>query len=691
MQSKTSYFNAGIFRNSIRRFWPIWLAYTAIWMLLPISQMDMHYHIDGILQLRQEIYTSLDAGLLMSGGFAVLSAMAVWSFVYQPRTVSGITCLPLRRECTFLSVTLAGILPLLAANLLVALLTLASQWAVGYPDLLGCAGWFALISLQVIFFYGFATLCAQLTGNIVVLPAVYVVLNFTVLVVESIVLMLCDEIIYGYITNSAGFNLYTYLSPVVGYMELTGGETERVYLASKDTYEMVDVIFRGWGFYCVYAAVGVLMAVLALLLYRRRHMESAGDVVAVPVLKPVFKYCLAVGSGLVLAAIAQMTLYDGFDLVGISATLALLIAALIGCFIGYFAGEMLNRKSFRAFRGAWRGFGIVCAVTVIVTAAAEFDLFGVERRFPEASEVSYVEVYGGDYTMLAEPENIEDVIQLHKQVVANKSYHEDKYKPYGCSFAVDYVMKNGDILRRQYTVHWVSTDEPTNSDVRCLEALMNSLEAIAYREGLNVRVSEENIISGTVRTWISAEERMEIDPDYDLETHILREYYGYDKEYIVSYMPQPEKDALLEEFYANNDLDTIASMDGYYEYTLTEEEMAELYNECIVPDLAEGLIGRHFIVDSEERYKSIYDTRIDMRFWYTAEEVIQNTTVVYASSTDLYADVAVPVPETRPVTVPEGTDTRNYSITVLTDSARTVQWLRDHGVILHTQWESRNY
>ena len=58
------------------------------------------------------------------------------------------------------------------------------------------------------------------------------------------------------------------------------------------------------GWWTLLAAVVVLAVLLffALLLFRRRRMETAGDVVAVNVLKPVFKYCFAFGGALVLGS-----------------------------------------------------------------------------------------------------------------------------------------------------------------------------------------------------------------------------------------------------------------------------------------------------------------------------------------------------------------------------------------------------
>lgn len=41
MQSVTSYFNASLFRGSLRRAWPLWFGYTLVWfMILPLPLLN---------------------------------------------------------------------------------------------------------------------------------------------------------------------------------------------------------------------------------------------------------------------------------------------------------------------------------------------------------------------------------------------------------------------------------------------------------------------------------------------------------------------------------------------------------------------------------------------------------------------------------------------------------------------------
>lgn len=47
MQSATSFFNRALFRKNLQRFWPLWLGYVLIWLLLlplPLLNELADYH-----------------------------------------------------------------------------------------------------------------------------------------------------------------------------------------------------------------------------------------------------------------------------------------------------------------------------------------------------------------------------------------------------------------------------------------------------------------------------------------------------------------------------------------------------------------------------------------------------------------------------------------------------------------------
>ncbi|MFQ7453042.1 MAG: hypothetical protein ACLRNQ_18425 [Flavonifractor plautii] len=64
-----------------------------------------------------------------------------------------------------------------------------------------------------------------------------------------------------------------------------------------------DPYFAGLGYASLYALIGLVLAGLALAAYRRRHLESAGDVVSVRWVRPVFKYGVAFCTAVTLSTV----------------------------------------------------------------------------------------------------------------------------------------------------------------------------------------------------------------------------------------------------------------------------------------------------------------------------------------------------------------------------------------------------
>ena len=58
-------------------------------------------------------------------------------------------------------------------------------------------------------------------------------------------------------------------------------------------------VFSSWGYIASLAGAGIVFAVLALFVFRRREMERSGDVIAVKPLRPVFLSCFNIGLSLI--------------------------------------------------------------------------------------------------------------------------------------------------------------------------------------------------------------------------------------------------------------------------------------------------------------------------------------------------------------------------------------------------------
>ena len=180
MRSATSCFNLTLYQKNLSRFWPIWALYGLIWLfLLPISILNESRWWDSARAAQRplQFLEGGSAGLAMALIFGLLSAMAVFSYLYNSRSVGLMHTLPLKREGLFLTNYLSGLSCFLLPNLAVFVLSLAAEALAGAVNAGSLCMWLTVQSLLCFFFYSFAVFCAMFTGHILALPAFYGILN----------------------------------------------------------------------------------------------------------------------------------------------------------------------------------------------------------------------------------------------------------------------------------------------------------------------------------------------------------------------------------------------------------------------------------------------------------------------------------------------------------------------------------
>ena len=544
MTSRTSCFDRTLFSKTLRRFWPLWTAYLLAWLLalpLPLHIAANSTYLETALNVRMQetVYNLLHyLAPFTVLWIAPLTAMAVFGYLYGGKSAGVFASLPVKREASFLSLTLAGLAPLLAVPVVtaaVAGLVTAANGCFEWTPLLTFVGVMTLYTLN---FYGFAVLCAQLTGLAPIVPVVYMLLSFTAPVVEFIVSVLVAAFVYGYQGAYIGFGAY--LSPFSAIQRFTRVDP----IGAKE--EMLGWTYHGWGINAIYAAVGVAMLVLALLLYRRRRIETAGDVVAVRPLKKVFSFALGAGCALVLSMLLTV-IFQAVGNTGVSCFAVAAVGLTVGGFVGYFGAEMLTHKTFRVFGASWRGFAVLFAVLTVFLCAMRFDVFNLERGLPKAEAVQSVNVNVDGYdATLSQRENVEAVLRINEDVLEHRTDSDLT----SLGVRVSYDLGNGRFFERYYDL--VPTSEGGDEDglriEQALSAVFNTDEAITQR----------------------------------FPTDVTKTQFHYTD---VNY----------------------STGEDYYNQTrqLSPEETYEWYTTCILPDVADGTLGIA-AVGSHEQDSAVY-------------------------------------------------------------------------------------
>ena len=457
MRCGTSFYNGTLGKQLTARFWPLAALYTLVLaILLPLRGLTvqvMSHAIEAeyyaVSEAKAVFYILTPWGALLAGGIA---AMVVCSHLYSTRSANFTAALGPKRTALFFTHYLTGLLWLVVPFLLMGFSTLAIYLTKvpNSTDLVWqvFGSGIAVGTVALVLFYSFGVLCGMLTGHLLALPVFYLTFNFLVAGVWYLLTLLFQTFYYGYpgsLTQVPAWVLW--LSPAL-----------RMSQGLMLIPEKLDVVT-----FVVYGVVGVVMALVAWLLYVKRPMERAGDVVAWAGLRPVFRYGVALCAGLALGSLTRLVLSLG--------ELGLAVSVLLWGVVGCFVAQMLLTKSVRVLR-YWKG-----AVAVAVTFAALFvvmalDLTGYETRVPDGEQVASVEIgqlysYPSDSAgylrgaKSTDPQTIQLAIQLHQLLVdqpVDASTFDSRFEDRLQRMDLTYTLTDGTRLSRFYFVPLLERD-----------------------------------------------------------------------------------------------------------------------------------------------------------------------------------------------------------------------------------------
>ena len=454
MRCGTSFYNGTLGRQLTLRFWPLIALYTVIWaMFLPFVAITTPSPLPDTWESPEYIlynvkYVFQWVPLFLAVGFGVLVAMAVCSHLYSTRSANFTAALPPKRTAMFATHYLTGLLWLVVPFLVMAAIAMAI-YQVKLQDFTTVFQVFGPgMSMGVgllLFFYSFAVLCGMLTGHLLALPAFYAIFNGLVGGVWLLLTAIFQEFYYGYPGSVTVVPAWVaWLTPAWNLL--------RQYTSDGISPAAV----------AIYAVVGVLMALVAGLLYLKRPMERAGDVVIWAGLRPVFRYGVALCSGLALGSFTRIVLNLG--------PLGLAVSAILWGVAGCFVAQMFLTKSVRVLR-YWKGAGAVALSFAALFGVIQLDLTGYETRVPDADDVVSVSISGldsrprdtaSDFRNIStsDSEAISLLTQLHQQLVDQFDTDDfDWSNDDVTSLDLTYTLINGTRISRSYMVPLHETDE----------------------------------------------------------------------------------------------------------------------------------------------------------------------------------------------------------------------------------------
>lgn len=408
MRSKTLSSDLTILKKDVTRFAPVWLALCAYLIVWGVSVLPERSGGPWYSNYYEPIAPI----------FAPILALCVFGYLCDPIECNAVHSLPIRRGRLFGIHVLSATLMFLLPTALFSFLT--RNW-------IGQVAWYRFIvtGTEFLLLFSIGTLCMMLTGRKVgaALLFLFIQLFTTILgaVAESIYLPLLPGLFMG--TD------YILSGP------LTLVSRHAVFIENS------PISVNDWIFLAVVLLISLVILAASLMLYRRRRLERAGDLLAVQWLDPFFAVCSAVTGTSAMIVFGFESEWGMF----------------FGCVIGYLSYWMLSMKTARVFTPKVLG-GFVCLLGVLIGSIYLVHLDPLDRVYfvPEPEDVAAVTLGQGQYASesftTSDPSGIAEIGRLHMEL-AEHNITTDPGDPYVGPIRriqITYELKNGRTIDRQY-------------------------------------------------------------------------------------------------------------------------------------------------------------------------------------------------------------------------------------------------
>lgn len=449
MTFRMSLFNKGLMASDLKRFW--WVS--ALYGLFLILILPFHHMVQDIPAsnrwAREMLQRSLDIFSGQSGMQAILIctvpiilAVLLFQYLHNSRAVAVMHSLPFNRYTLFCSHSVAGLvlllLPVTVTGLVLAVLNMTTPLK-EYYSLLDILRWMGMTALFDTLLFAITVFVGMFTGNAIAHIAFTYILQVLPIGLYVLLTENLRHLIYGYASlNHPGDLRYNF--PL---MMFTSGTESDLFTA---------------GTVAVYLLFAALFLAAAAYVYKLRHAEAAGDVVAFTIMRPVFKYGVTVCAMLLAGAYFANVYRGAFPII--------VWGYVLGSLLGYFTAESLLQKSLKVW-SSYRGYLGYIAIIVVLLLGIVTDATGYVHRVPEPEKVKKV-YFGTNINawihleklkdikdqgikyegaiFFENRDNIKHITRLHRQLLQNP---RDKK---GVPRYIIYTLKDGGYLVRQYYI-----------------------------------------------------------------------------------------------------------------------------------------------------------------------------------------------------------------------------------------------
>ncbi len=444
MTLKTSLFNKGIYKSTLRRYaWGSILYFILLFlstgMMIMLNENPDSIYAYGSYGGRNFILSDyMIIPMLLSVVVPTIAGLLTFRFIHSRKASVFVHSLPVKRSTNYISSVLAA-LTLMAIPVVLNTVILMIMSAVAYSGFFGigdCLTWMLLNIFSLFVMFSCVCFISSITGNSFAAVGLTIIFHIIGFIFAAAFTMFAEIFLFGFAEE--------------------GELVEKMFNTSFIT--RIPTIMTGWGHVRedVLAAyikdIGVFF-ILALALYitggifySKRRMETAEDVAGFKCLNHIFKYLVTFMGALATFSIFSFSVYD--------APFVLWLAVFIVSGVAYFGSEMLLRKTLRVWKSykGYIAFVIVCTLAVCFCAFTSF--FGYETYIPSADKIESAAVYNyyynGEKPLLSDGDIIAKAQALHEKMSEKRTVLRDRI--YETRIHIEYKLDNGKMIHRVYNI-----------------------------------------------------------------------------------------------------------------------------------------------------------------------------------------------------------------------------------------------
>ena len=450
MKLRTSFFNIHVLKKNLTRFAPLWVLY-AVGEVLGIMTLDLG---EAAYRIVDDLSYIMGPVSICHAGYALLVAACLFGDLFDSRLCNGLHAMPMRREGWLLTNLVSGLVFALIPALVgggFAAVVLREYWWIALA-------WQLVSLLQFVFFFGVAVFSAMCAGKRIGMIAIYAMVNFFSVLIFWVAYMLYEPLLPGVVFSEAWYELFSPLVTMVGsmYYDIDINWSE---ISTKVVFN--GYIPESWYYLFICAGVGVVFMVLSWLLYRKRHLETAGDFISFRPMRMVFLIVYTIAAGVLVYAFG--------DFVGLYKDYGFLT---VGILIGFFTGWMLLERTIKIFtKKVFAGFAVFAILFAASLGITAWDPMHMVTYVPETEKIANVCLFqlsdtflyysgthsGGWY--ITDPAEIAKVQTLHKQMLETPADPDGEI----LNMELRYELENGSYVYRSYDV---PAESPVAEDLR---------------------------------------------------------------------------------------------------------------------------------------------------------------------------------------------------------------------------------